>query len=191
MSKTSILTWCVSQQMHQITNLWKFGLKWSSKLQENYERKQPCWETRVFLFHYSLVTLMTICLKKFTDYVIYAYLLIHQVRILNFDNHQKCPITKSVQHPQCVLIINDPFLFLSPVSCFQGATVETSSRTARKLPKHVSVPTCTTGATAVTHVSVTPDDTKTPPISTSRCPKPSNKHLGFSSSSSSSSFFRE
>ena len=39
MWKTSILTWCTSQHMNKITNLWKFGHNWSSKLQENNERK--------------------------------------------------------------------------------------------------------------------------------------------------------
>ena len=37
LSKTSILTWCI--QMHQIKNLYKFGLSWSSNLQENNEEK--------------------------------------------------------------------------------------------------------------------------------------------------------
>ena len=31
----------VSQHKHKITNLWKFGLNWSSKLRENDERKKP------------------------------------------------------------------------------------------------------------------------------------------------------
>ena len=31
----------VSQHMHKITNLWKFELNWSSKLQENNEEKTP------------------------------------------------------------------------------------------------------------------------------------------------------
>ena len=32
----------VSNNMHQLTNLYKFGLNWSSKLQENNGRKHPC-----------------------------------------------------------------------------------------------------------------------------------------------------
>ena len=43
LSKTSLLTWCISssQHMHRITNLCKFGLNWSTKLQDNNERKTP------------------------------------------------------------------------------------------------------------------------------------------------------
>ena len=40
LSKTSILTWCIPTYMHKITNLWKFGLNWSFKLQENNKEKK-------------------------------------------------------------------------------------------------------------------------------------------------------
>ena len=39
LSKTSVLTWCIPR-MHIITNLWKYVLNWSSKLQENNEEKK-------------------------------------------------------------------------------------------------------------------------------------------------------
>ena len=33
----------VSQHMQKITDLYKFGLNWSSRLVENNERKNPCY----------------------------------------------------------------------------------------------------------------------------------------------------
>ena len=40
LSKTSLLTWCISTcNVHKITELWKFELNWSSKLQDNNVRK--------------------------------------------------------------------------------------------------------------------------------------------------------
>ena len=40
-SQRQVFSLSVSKYVHKITNLWKFGLNWSSKLHENDERKTP------------------------------------------------------------------------------------------------------------------------------------------------------
>ncbi len=42
-----------------------------------------------FFFHYFLATSMTNCAHIFTGLIFYAYVGIHQVRILVFDSYQK------------------------------------------------------------------------------------------------------
>ena len=38
-----VFSLCIISTMHKITNLWKFELNWSSKLQNNYaKKKHPC-----------------------------------------------------------------------------------------------------------------------------------------------------
>ena len=51
-----------------------------------------------FFFHYSLATSMTNWVKIFTDLLFYAYVGIHQVRILVFDNYQRCPVPLNLQN---------------------------------------------------------------------------------------------
>ena len=43
-------------------------------------------------FRYSLATSITNYVKIFTDLLFYAYVGIHQVRIMVFDNFQTCPV---------------------------------------------------------------------------------------------------
>ena len=40
----------VSQNMHKITDLWKFELNWSSKLRDNNKRKKDPWHTKLCAF---------------------------------------------------------------------------------------------------------------------------------------------
>ena len=48
----------VSQHMHKITNLWKFGLNWSLKLQEDNERKKQLCCTNLCAFRCPKTTTM-------------------------------------------------------------------------------------------------------------------------------------
>ena len=47
-------------------------------------------------FRYSLATSMAHRVKIFTDLLFYAYVGLPQVRILVFDNYQKCPVPLSL-----------------------------------------------------------------------------------------------
>ena len=53
-------------------------------------------------FHYSLATSMTNWVQIFTGLLFYAYVGIHQVRILAFDNYQMCPVPLKTNHHRVV-----------------------------------------------------------------------------------------
>ena len=45
-----VFSLCVSQHVHEITNLWKFELDWLSELRDNYERKKHHCHTKLCTF---------------------------------------------------------------------------------------------------------------------------------------------
>ena len=57
-----------------------------------------------FLFHYSRTTWMTNWVQIFTDLLFYAYVGIHKVRVLVFDNYQRCPVPLNT-YSNCLLFI--------------------------------------------------------------------------------------
>ena len=75
--------------------------------------------TSVFLFQYSLATLTTNWVKILTDLIFYAYVGIHQVRILVFDNYQRCWVPhktflfSETLHCSCGLVSYSTFTFAS------------------------------------------------------------------------------
>ena len=59
-------------------------------------------QQRRFLFHYSRTFSTTDWVQIFTDLLFYAYVGIHKVRVLVFDNYQRCPVPLNT-YSNCLL----------------------------------------------------------------------------------------
>ena len=90
------LTWCISTYTCE-----NFEPSWSSTLRDDLEEKTHSFQasgssqsdaTRVF-FHILFATSTTNWVQIFTGLLFCAYLEIHKVRILVFDNYQRCPVS--------------------------------------------------------------------------------------------------
>ena len=74
----------------------KFSLRVSDLKPFIRHLKAPILQQGCFFFYYSLAPSFTNWVKSFTDLLLFAYVGIHQVKILVFDNYYRCPMPLKV-----------------------------------------------------------------------------------------------